>query len=271
MCATCGCGDEMQEHTGHGHTHDHDHDHTAHAHAHTHTHTHAHDHGHDHHSGQGAPEARRVKLEQDVLGRNALGAAKNRGFFEGRGLLALNLVSSPGSGKTTLLERTIADLGLRFPFAVVQGDQATDRDAERVRRAGARAVQLTTGTVCHLDAAMVERAVRELDPPHGAVLAIENVGNLVCPALFDLGEKARVVVASYAEGDDKPLKYPYMFRSADLVILNKSDLAPHVEFDAHKFREYVASVKPTVPIIELSALRGHGLSDWYGWLEGARA
>lgn len=259
MCATCGCGEAMHDHAHHHHPGD------------EHGHHHPHDHGHRHEHEPGPVEARRIKLEQDVLGRNALGAAKNRGFFEGRKLLALNLVSSPGSGKTTLLERTIAELGSRVPFAVIQGDQATDRDAERVRRAGARAVQLTTGTVCHLDAAMVERAVRELDPAPGAVLAIENVGNLVCPALFDLGEKARVVVASYAEGDDKPLKYPYMFRSADLVLLNKSDLAPYVEFDARKFREYVASVKPDLPIIELSALRGHGLSEWYRWLDGARA
>jgi hydrogenase nickel incorporation protein HypB len=253
MCAICGCG------------HDHDHDHE---HGHSHDHDHAHDHDHDHHDHG---PARVIKLEADILAKNALGAARNRGYFAGRKLLALNLVSSPGSGKTTLLERTIKDLGLRRPFAVIQGDQATDRDAERVRRAGASAVQLNTGTVCHLDAAMVERALALLDPPPGAVLAIENVGNLVCPALFDLGEHERVVVASYAEGDDKPLKYPYMFRSASLVILNKSDLAPHVEFDRDKFREYVASVNPNAPVIEVSALRGQGLGDWYGWLEGARA
>jgi hydrogenase nickel incorporation protein HypB len=262
MCATCGCGEETHEHHG-----PHHHDGADHHHHHDHAHDHGHRHDHDH-----APvETRRIQLEQDVLARNALGAAKNRGYFEGRRLLALNLVSSPGSGKTTLLERTIAELGARLPFAVIQGDQATDRDAERIRRAGARAVQLTTGTVCHLDAAMVERAVRELEPAPGSVLAIENVGNLVCPALFDLGEHARVVVASYAEGDDKPLKYPFMFRSADLIILNKSDLAPHVQFDAQLFREYVASIKPGVPILELSALHGHGMSDWYGWLERARA
>jgi hydrogenase nickel incorporation protein HypB len=272
MCASCGCGEEVHEHEhAHGHDHGHEHDH-AHGHDHAHAHAHGHDHAHGHHHhdhDQG--EARRIKVEEDVLARNALGAAKNRGYFEGRQLLALNLVSSPGSGKTTLLERTIRDLAGRVPFVVIQGDQATDRDAERVRRAGARAVQLNTGTVCHLDAAMVERAVRELEPPAGAVLAIENVGNLVCPALFDLGEKARVVVASYAEGDDKPLKYPFMFRSADLVVLNKSDLAPHVEFEPAKFREYVARIKPGLPVIELSASRGQGLTGWYDWLERARA
>ena len=225
------------------------------------------EHGHDH--DQGA--ARLIKLEQDVLARNALGAAKNRGYFAGRKLLALNLVSSPGSGKTTLLERTIRDIGAQRPFVVIQGDQATDRDAERVRRAGARAVQLNTGKMCHLDAAMVERALGELDPPLGAVLAIENVGNLVCPALFDLGEQERVVVASYAEGDDKPIKYPYMFQSASLIVLNKSDLGPYVEFDARKFHEHVASVNPKARVLELSALRGQGLSQWYEWLMGARA
>jgi hydrogenase nickel incorporation protein HypB len=212
-----------------------------------------------------------IKLEQDILGKNALGAAKNRGYFQGRKLLALNLVSSPGSGKTTLLERTIRELGSRLTFSVIQGDQATDHDAERVRRAGARAVQLNTGTMCHLDAAMVERALHELEPQAGSVLAIENVGNLVCPALFDLGEQERVVVASYAEGDDKPLKYPYMFRSASLVVLNKSDLAPHVEFDAARFRKYVAEVNPRTQVLELSALRGTGIDAWYSWLEEARA
>ena len=226
MCATCGCGEDIHDHDhDHSHSHDHGHDHS-----HGHNHDHAHGHAHVH-----SREPRMVQLEADILGKNALDAAKNRGYFQGRRLLALNLVSSPGSGKTTLLERTIRDLGSKFPFAVIQGDQATDHDAERVRRAGAQAVQLNTGTVCHLDAAMVERALRDLDPPAGAVLAIENVGNLVCPALFDLGEQERVVVASFAEGDDKPIKYPYMFRSASLVVLNKSDLAPYVPFDAQKF------------------------------------
>jgi hydrogenase nickel incorporation protein HypB len=166
-----------------------------------------------------------------------------------------------------LLERTIRELGARLPFFVIQGDQATDRDAERVRRAGARAVQLNTGTVCHLDAAMVERAARELDPPAGSVLVIENIGNLVCPALFDLGERARIVVASFAEGDDKPLKYPYMFRSADLVLLNKLDLAPYVVFDADEFRRNVRSLNPDARVIELSATRGDGCGDWYQWLD----
>jgi hydrogenase nickel incorporation protein HypB len=231
---------------------------------------HSHPHSHSP-SPPPAPDPRLIKLEHDLLAKNALGAAKNRGYFQGRKLLALNLVSSPGSGKTTLLERTIRDLGSKLSFSVIQGDQATDHDAERVRRAGAAAVQLNTGTVCHLDAAMVEGALRELDPPQGAVLAIENVGNLVCPALFDLGEQERVVVASYAEGDDKPLKYPYMFRSASLVVLNKSDLAPYVQFDAQKFHDYVAQVNPQARVLTLSALKGDGMSAWYDWLAGARA
>jgi hydrogenase nickel incorporation protein HypB len=264
MCATCGCGEDLHDHD-HGHDHEHAHPHShSHPHSHPHSPTHSHSHPHSH-----APTI--VKLEQDILAKNALGAAKNRGYFAGRKLLALNLVSSPGSGKTTLLERTIRELGPRLPIAVIQGDQATDHDAERVRRAGASAVQLNTGTMCHLDAAMVERALAELDPPAGAILAIENVGNLVCPALFDLGEQERVVVASYAEGDDKPIKYPYMFRSASLVVLNKSDLAPYVEFDPRKFHDYVRQVNPEARILTLSALRGEGLDAWYGWLEGARA
>ena len=268
MCAICGCSEAQHshehdaDHHHHGHDHDHDHDHT---HTHTHTHTHAPMHAH---TENGA--ARRVRLEAEILGKNSDRAGENRRYFAQQRILTLNLVSSPGSGKTTLLERTIRDLSAQVPFYVVEGDQATERDAERIRRAGAHAVQLNTGTVCHLDAAMVEGALRELAPAAGSVLAIENIGNLVCPALFDLGEQARIVVASFAEGDDKPLKYPYMFRSADLVILNKSDLAPHVEFDVEKFCGYVASLNPRARVLPLSATRGDGLSAWYDFIAGAR-
>jgi hydrogenase nickel incorporation protein HypB len=256
MCAICGCSDAQHSHEHDAHQHEHEH---GHGHGHTHTHTHTE-----------TGEARRVRLEAEILGKNRDRAGDNRRYFEQQQILALNLVSSPGSGKTTLLERTIRDLGARVPFCVIEGDQATERDAERIRRAGARAVQLNTGTVCHLDAAMVEGALRELAPAAGSVLAIENIGNLVCPALFDLGEQARIVVASFAEGDDKPLKYPYMFRSADLVILNKSDLCPYVEFDVEKFCGYVRSLNPRAHVLPLSATRGDGLSAWYDWLAGAR-
>lgn len=206
-------------------------------------------------------------MEEQVLGRNRLVAERNRGFFRGRRVLALNLVSSPGSGKTSLLERSIVNEGIRRAWYVVQGDQATDRDAERVRRKGASAVQLNTGMVCHLDAAMVARAVESLDPKPGSIVAVENVGNLVCPALFDLGEHARVVVASTTEGSDKPIKYPYMFRSATLVVLNKVDLLPHVDFDVDHFTECVRRVNRDAPILPISATRGDGMAAWYRWLD----
>jgi hydrogenase nickel incorporation protein HypB len=213
-------------------------------------------------------ETRRIRLEERVLAHNRASAAQNRGFFATHGVLSLNLVSSPGSGKTSLLERSIASEALQRAWYVVQGDQATNRDAERVRRKGAAAVQLNTGTACHLDADMVARAVGDLDPRPGAIVAIENVGNLVCPALFDLGEHVRVVVASVTEGADKPIKYPFMFRSATLVVLNKIDLLPHVDFDVCEFTEYVRRVNPDVPILEVSATRGDGMASWYRFLDG---
>jgi hydrogenase nickel incorporation protein HypB len=245
MCATCGCGEIEHEHQ-HQHTHDHEH---------PHDHENENEHEHEH---------RRIAVERDLLEKNARLAERNRGFFEGRGVLALNLVSSPGAGKTTLLERTLREAGL--PACVVEGDQATDLDAARVRQTGTRAVQVNTGTGCHLDAAMIARALPELRPERGSVFFIENVGNLVCPALFDLGEHAKVLVASVSEGDDKPLKYPHMFRGATLVLLNKIDLLPHVPFDAARFEQAAREVNPALEIIRVSATRGDGLADWYGWL-----
>jgi hydrogenase nickel incorporation protein HypB len=250
MCATCGC--EGVEH-GHDHEHDHDHDH----HHHHHGVVHEHVHGHEH-------ERKTVVLERKVLEKNDRIAAANRLDFERRGVLAINLVSSPGAGKTTLLERTVREAGL--VFSVIEGDQATDRDAVRIRAAGAAAVQVNTGTGCHLDARMVRRAAEELAPARGSVLAIENVGNLVCPALFDLGERAKVLVASVTEGDDKPLKYPHMFRASSLVLLNKIDLAPHVAFDAARFAEHARAVNPGVRVLEVSATRCDGLDAWFAWL-----
>jgi hydrogenase nickel incorporation protein HypB len=214
-----------------------------------------HDHGRHH---------RVVELELDVLTRNDLLADRNRGWLGRRKVLALNLVSSPGAGKTTLLERTIRELGR--DVSVIEGDQATSRDADRIRAAGARAVQVNTGTGCHLDAAMIARALPELDPAERSIVFVENVGNLVCPALFDLGERAKVLIASVTEGEDKPIKYPHMFRAASLVLLSKIDLLPHVGFEVERFRGWVGEVNPTAQILPVSATRGDGLDAWYGWV-----
>jgi hydrogenase nickel incorporation protein HypB len=246
MCATCGCGEADLRADEHGHDHHHDHDHEHHDHEH---------HDHDH---------RIISVERDVLEKNQRIAERNRGFFAGRGVLALNLVSSPGAGKTTLLERTLHEAGL--PACVVEGDQATELDAARVRETGVRVVQVNTGTGCHLDAGMIARVLPQLRPAQGSILFIENVGNLVCPALFDLGEHAKVLVASVTEGDDKPLKYPHMFRGASLLLLNKIDLLPHVRFDPARFEAAAREVNPGIEVIHLSATRGDGLAAWYGWL-----
>jgi hydrogenase nickel incorporation protein HypB len=197
-------------------------------------------------------------------------AERTRGWFDGRNVLALNLVSSPGSGKTTLLERTIRDLGGELPLAVIEGDQATANDAERIRATGCKVVQINTGTGCHLDAAMVGRGLKQLDPPAGSVVLIENVGNLVCPALFDLGERAKVVVVSVTEGEDKPVKYPHMFRASEVMLLNKIDLLPHVNFDVEKCVGYARQVNPRLKVLQVSATRGDGLADWYDWVRGLR-
>lgn len=218
------------------------------------------------------PSGRRsVQVELDVTAKNDAIAARNRTSFASRRLLVLNVLSSPGAGKTTFLERTLRDLAGEWPWAVVEGDQQTDRDARRIAACGAPVVQINTGTMCHLDAEMVREACEGLDPPPGAVVLVENVGNLVCPALFDLGESAKVVVASVAEGDDKPAKYPYMFQAASLVILNKCDLLPYVSFDLASFVRSARQVNPAAPIIRVSATRGDGLEAWYRWLRERRA
>jgi hydrogenase nickel incorporation protein HypB len=214
---------------------------------------------------------RRVTVEAGVLAKNDRRAAENRALLAARGVLALNLLSSPGAGKTTLLERTIKDVGAELGIAVIEGDQATDNDAARIRAAGCRAVQINTGTGCHLDAEMVARGVAELDPGPGSTLLIENVGNLVCPALFDLGEQQKVVVASVTDGEDKPLKYPHMFRAAGLIVLNKVDLLPHVDFDVARFVECARRVNAAAPLLQVSATRGTGLAAWYDWLRAAAA
>ena len=216
-----------------------------------------HGHGHGHET---------VTLEQRVLAKNDHLAGHNRQWLAERDLLAINLMSSPGSGKTTLLERTARVV----PVHVIEGDQETLFDAERIQATGRPAVQINTGAGCHLDASMVAEALRRLDPPVGAVVLIENVGNLVCPALFDLGEHARVVITSVTEGADKPLKYPHMFRTADVVVLNKIDLLPYVDFDLGRFGEAVSLVNPTAVVLRTSATRGDGVDGWLEWLRAAR-
>ncbi len=296
MCATCGCSDDskprlfdlqsgkafelepIQSQHGHHHHHDgrpeHKHGHHlehgngGHAHNHNHDHDHDHDHRHAHQSDHGHSHSRGhvITLEQEVLAKNDKLAERVRGWLAGRELLALNLVSSPGAGKTTLLERTIADLSREIPISVIEGDQQTMHDAERILAAGSKVVQINTGTGCHLDASMVSRALVQLDPPRKSVVMIENVGNLVCPALFDLGELAKVVIISVTEGDDKPLKYPHMFRASSVMILNKIDLLPYVQFDVEKCTTFARQVNPRLHIIQLSATRGDHLEDWYAWL-----
>jgi hydrogenase nickel incorporation protein HypB len=230
------------------------------------------DHGHGHHHGHGHERlGRTVVLEERVLARNDELAAQNRHDLAGRGIVAVNLMSSPGSGKTTLLERTVRELsagqkGTQRPIAVVEGDQETLLDAERIRATGCPVVQINTGEGCHLDAAMLRRGVAELAPEAGSLLFVENVGNLVCPALFDLGETARVVVMSTPEGADKPAKYPHMFRTADLVLVNKVDLLPYVEFDPQRCADGIRRVNPGARVLLVSATSGTGLADWYRWL-----
>jgi hydrogenase nickel incorporation protein HypB len=207
-----------------------------------------------------------VDIEMRILSKNESLAAKNRAWLSGREILALNMLSSPGSGKTTLLERTIVGLAAELSLFVIEGDQASSNDGERIRKAGAPVVQVNTGTGCHLDAEMVIRGVSELKPGIGAVIFIENVGNLVCPALFDLGERAKVLLFSVTEGEDKPLKYPHMFSVAGLVILNKVDLLPHLDFSVERAIENVRRVNPDVTILQVSARTGEGLEAWYDWM-----
>src|SRR5688500_11003056 len=207
-----------------------------------------------------------LTLEEKVLARNDALAGVVRERLAERGIRAVNLMSSPGSGKTTLLERTIRDHGSRRPVAVVEGDQETPLDADRIRRTGCAVVQVNTGAGCHLDAAMMTDALDRLDPAPGSLLFVENVGNLICPALFDLGESGKVVIVSVTEGTDKSLKYPYMFAAADLVLVNKIDLLPYVDFALDACRRHVAAVNPGARVLPLSATRGDNVSSWYEWL-----
>jgi hydrogenase nickel incorporation protein HypB len=253
MCATCGCGDDGAVIRLAGSQHEHDHHHE-------HDHPHEHEHDHEH------PHTETISLEQKVLEKNDLLAQQNRRWLAERRILALNMTSSPGAGKTTLLERTIRELTPSRPVAVIEGDQETMLDANRIRAAGARAVQVNTGAGCHLDAAMVHRALETLNPDPETLLFIENVGNLVCPALFDLGEHSKVVVISVTEGADKPLKYPHMFAESGLVVINKVDLLPYVDFDLETCARYARSVNPGVQILPVSATTGEGVRAWYDWI-----
>ena len=258
---------------GHGHSHDHSHgdDHDPphdHDHGHDHLHDRAHPHPHPHTHDLQVPgrDAHTIALETAVLGKNQALAERNRGWLAGRGVLALNLMSSPGAGKTTLLERCIRDLHGQVAISVVEGDQATANDAQRIRATGAPAVQVNTGTGCHLEADMLERALKLLQPARGSLVVVENVGNLVCPALFDLGENARVVIFSVTEGEDKPLKYPHMFSTADVLLLSKVDLLPHLRVNLALMVDNALQVNPRLKIFPVSAYTGEGLDAWYGWL-----
>lgn len=258
MCGTCGCsGDEPVRLISLG-AHPADEAPTPRPHDEGHAHEHAHPHGHDRATAT-------LTLEQRVLAKNDALAERNRGWLEARGVAAVNLMSSPGSGKTTLLERTVRKLGRGLALYVVEGDQETTVDAERIRNTGCPVVQINTGAGCHLDASMFAHALRELDPT-GGVIMIENVGNLVCPALFDLGEAARVVIMSVTEGADKPRKYPHMFRTASLVLLNKIDLLSYVDFDVDAFRHNLAIVNPVADVLHVSATTGAGLGTWCEWV-----
>ena len=296
MCTTCGCSEKNdvtmtdpatgEQQTlrkteavqGHSHSHDgfppHSHDHVA---SHHFSHL-AHQYDRHRHHGQGLDDSATpitqnlsshstiIAVEQDILAKNQQLAERNRGWFVGRGIVALNLVSSPGSGKTSLLERTLRDLNNVFSMYVVEGDQATINDAERIRATGCPTIQINTGTGCHLDAEMLAQGLQKLNPPPGSVVMIENVGNLVCPALFDLGEEAKVVVLSVTEGEDKPIKYPHMFRASQVMLLNKVDLLPHLRFDVGRCIAYARQVNPAIRIFELSAETGEGMAAWYDWL-----
>lgn len=283
MCVTCGCGNTGETTlTLHAIEHEHEHEHV-HADGTRHTHSHApgfaavpfrqQTSSHAHEKALTVPgrDSHTIRLEAEILGKNQLLAERNRGWLAAKRILALNLVSGPGAGKTTLLERTLQDLKGEMSIGVIEGDQATSNDAERIRATGVSAVQINTGTGCHLEAEMLERALTALKPAPASLLLIENVGNLVCPALFDLGERAKVVIFSVTEGEDKPLKYPHMFGAAEVLLLSKIDLLPHVRFDEERAVANALAVNPRLTVLQLSAYTGQGLAEWYGWLKGELA
>jgi hydrogenase nickel incorporation protein HypB len=299
MCGTCGCGQgekrvedlhphQAHDHAGHGHRHEHGHDHAhwrEHSHTHpdgtTHTHSHGHEHAHAHAQASShqhtrgddaaAGETRLLSVERDILARNDAIAAENRRALQAARTLALNLVSSPGSGKTALLVETLRRIGDRYPLAVIEGDQETTADADRIRATGVPAIQINTGKGCHLDADLVRTALARLGTPANGILFIENVGNLVCPAGFDLGEAHKVVIVSVTEGEDKPLKYSGMFAASALMVVTKTDLLPHLDIDVDRLIENARRINPTIGVLKLSAKSGEGMDRWIHWLEIARA
>ncbi len=287
MCSVCGCGEAQivldKDKAGGAHAHAHG----PHDHHHDHDHPHDHDHDDHHHHGEGGAidygrgmagahvpglsEDRIVRIERDILSKNDAYARDNRRALAAQGVFALNFVSSPGSGKTSLLVRAIEALKGRMAVTVIEGDQQTSNDAERIRATGAPAIQINTGKGCHLDAHMVGHALETLAPPPGSALFIENVGNLVCPAAFDLGEAHKVVVLSVTEGEDKPLKYPDMFAAADLLLLNKSDLLPHLDFDVGACLANALRVNPRLQTLIVSAKTGEGMAAFTAWIEASAA
>ena len=254
MCGTCGCG-RPDESAG---ARDHDHHHHHHGHS-----------GHDH--SHATDPTTLIQVEKSLLAENDRFAAANRAIFDERAVRCFNLISGPGAGKTTLLEKTLAGLRTRdVPCAVIEGDQATDLDAQRIARTGAPVTQIETGRSCHLDAHQVQHALERVDVPRGALLFIENVGNLICPTEFQLGEHQRVTILSVAEGHDKPAKYPLAFRTATAVAITKIDLLSHVDFDIAEARRLIRGLNPQAPIFELSARAGTGMDAWFSWLQSAR-
>ena len=274
MCGTCGCGSEengviiqkpleVKAHQ-HDHAHEHVHDHH-HTHGHDHHHGEGHSHSHDHFHGHHHTTV--LEVEQDILQHNEVMAARNRGYFDAKHIFALNLVSSPGSGKTALLERTLQDLKNELSFYVIEGDQQTLNDANRIDALDIPVIQINTGKGCHLESDMVYEAVKKLDIKDNAVLMIENVGNLVCPSMFNLGESKRVVIISTTEGVDKPIKYPDMFHTSDICIINKIDLLPYLDIDISQLKKYALQVNPDLQFFEISATTGAGMEAWYTWLK----
>ncbi|MEQ9489647.1 MAG: hydrogenase nickel incorporation protein HypB [Alphaproteobacteria bacterium] len=288
MCTVCGCGEDSGSdgatHVHHSHQHNHQgHQHHGHHHDHHGHHHHDHhdaspgDHRHDaagHHYGKGSAgvsvagisQGRLIEIERNILSKNDGYADGNRQWLRDHGLLALNLVSSPGAGKTTLLVETLNILKDRLSLGVIEGDQETANDADRIRETGVPAIQINTGKGCHLDAHMVGHAMQVLSVDPGGVILIENVGNLVCPAAFDLGEAAKVVILSVTEGEDKPIKYPDMFAAADLMIISKIDLLPYLDFDVEKAIDYAYRINPDLDVMKLSSKTGEGMIGWHDWI-----
>ncbi|WP_299365785.1 hydrogenase nickel incorporation protein HypB [Winogradskyella sp.] len=259
MCGTCGCDtngngvviQNPKEIKTHSHEHHHD----------GHSHSHEHHHHHEHHN-----ERTVIEVEQDILHQNEIMAARNRGFFDAKHIFALNLVSSPGSGKTSILERTLTDLKSEVPFYVIEGDQKSMNDANRIDALDIPVIQINTGKGCHLESDMVYEAIQKLNMKDHSILMIENVGNLVCPSMFNLGESKRVVIISTTEGEDKPIKYPDMFHSSEICIINKIDLLPYLNINVEKIKEYALRVNPNLIFFEISATTGEGMDLWYDWL-----